>query len=240
MDTQKAAALLSSLSEYTLTEGALSCTKLSECIEGLIEKNLALASIAVYPAMVDDAGVALGNSNTPVVALCGAFPAGQTYLEVKLLEIAMAIENGADEIEVLINVGEALEGRMDAVGAELRILAEEVGDSTDALFRVNLAAGALGGDAALLMEVAREAIDAGAQMLSIDFCDEFSDESLDAILALLSRNFKENSQIVGLRLGGLPSVDAYLEMLKKVKATLGEQWLRPEFLRCGVRVCTGQ
>lgn len=54
-----------------------------------------------------------------ITSVTGGFPASQTYLEVKMLETAMAVENGADEIDVVISIGEFLNGEYDLMGNEI-------------------------------------------------------------------------------------------------------------------------
>lgn len=51
-----------------------------------------------------------------ITSVSGGFPSSQTYLEVKMLETAMAIENGADEIDIVISIGEMLDGEYDLAG----------------------------------------------------------------------------------------------------------------------------
>ena len=55
-----------------------------------------VASICVYPAFVETVGVAVDGTPMRITSVGGGFPASQTFLEVKMLEVAMAVENGAD------------------------------------------------------------------------------------------------------------------------------------------------
>ena len=56
-----------------------------------------VASICVYPSFVETVGLAVDGSPMRITSVAGGFPASQTFLEVKMLEVAMAVENGADE-----------------------------------------------------------------------------------------------------------------------------------------------
>ena len=56
-----------------------------------------VASICIYPSFVETVGVAVDGTPMRITSVGGGFPASQTYLEVKALEVAMAVENGADE-----------------------------------------------------------------------------------------------------------------------------------------------
>ena len=75
-----------------------------------------------------------------ITSVSGGFPASQTYIEVKALETAMAIENGADEIDIVICVGSMIEGQHDEVATEVETLREEC---QDVILKVIIESGAL-------------------------------------------------------------------------------------------------
>ena len=62
-----------------------------------------VASICIYPAFVETVGLAVDGTPMKITSVGGGFPAAQTFLEVKALEVAMAIENGADHIDTAIS-----------------------------------------------------------------------------------------------------------------------------------------
>ena len=72
-----------------------------------------VASICVYPPFVETVGLAIDGTPMRITSVAGGFPSSQTFLEVKTLEVAMAIENGADEIDIVINVGKVMTGAYD-------------------------------------------------------------------------------------------------------------------------------
>lgn len=75
-----------------------------------------------------------------ITSVAGGFPASQTFIEVKALEVAMAVENGADEIDVVMNVGKVLTGAYDEAASEVELLRNEV---RDVVFKVIIESGAL-------------------------------------------------------------------------------------------------
>ena len=79
-----------------------------------------MASICVYPVFVETVGLAAGDSKMAITSVSGGFPSSQTYLEVKMLETAMAVENGADEIDMVINLGLAKAGDWEGVLTEIK------------------------------------------------------------------------------------------------------------------------
>ena len=62
-----------------------------------------VASICIYPSFVEPVGLAVDGTPMKITSVGGGFPAAQTFLEVKALEVAMAIENGADEVDKNFN-----------------------------------------------------------------------------------------------------------------------------------------
>ena len=78
-----------------------------------------VASICIYPPFVETVGVVVDGTDMRITSVAGGFPSSQTFLEVKVLEVAMAVENGADEIDIVINVGKMLEGHYDEVANEV-------------------------------------------------------------------------------------------------------------------------
>ncbi len=100
-----------------------------------------VASICVYPSFVDVVGLALGNSGIAITSVGAGFPSSQTFIEVKMLEVAMAVENGADEVDVVITIGEMLEGEYDRMASTLQIMRDEIGEDT--VLKVIIESGAL-------------------------------------------------------------------------------------------------
>ena len=87
-----------------------------------------VASICIYPPFVETVGLAVDDTPMRITSVAGGFPSSQTFLEVKMLETAMAVENGADEIDIVINVGKMLEGHYDEVANEVEVLRGEAGE----------------------------------------------------------------------------------------------------------------
>ena len=121
-----------------------------------------VASVCVYPVFVETAGLVIADSGMTITSVAGGFPSSQTYLEVKMLETAMAVENGADEIDVVISLGEMLSGEYDLMGNEIETLRNEVGD--DVVLKVILESGVLARPE-LIHRAAVIAMEAGADFI---------------------------------------------------------------------------
>ena len=177
-----------------------------------------VASICVYPVFVETVGLAAGDSKMAITSVSGGFPSSQTYLEVKMLETAMAIENGADEIDIVISIGEMLDGEYDLAGNEIETLRAEIGD--DAILKVILESGTLS-DPELIHKAATIAMEATPEA-AVAMC-------------LAIRQFAEKTgRKVGFKAaGGISTAESAALYYSIVEEILGEEWLTPERFRIG-------
>lgn len=77
------------------------------------------AAVCVYPTMVKTAKDALKGSNVKVASVSTAFPSGNSTMQIKLLDTKFALDNGADEIDMVISRGEFLKGNYNFVFDEI-------------------------------------------------------------------------------------------------------------------------
>ncbi|WP_298064512.1 deoxyribose-phosphate aldolase [uncultured Rikenella sp.] len=201
----------------------------------------AVASICVYPSLVDAVGVALAEvpagspgENIGITAVCGAFPSGQTYLEVKMLECAMAIENGADEVDVVMNVGAMLSGDYDLAESELAMMREEI--DGDAVLKVILETGSLG-DPELIYRASMLAMEAGADFIktSTGKTPISATPAAAVVMCRAIRDFERScSRKVGIKVaGGIRTPQEAVLYHTIVAQELGEEWLTPSLFRIG-------
>ena len=193
-----------------------------------------VASICVYPVFVETVGLAAGDSKMAITSVSGGFPSSQTYLEVKMLETAMAIENGADEIDIVISIGEMLDGEYDLAGNEIETLRAEIGD--DAILKVILESGTLS-DPELIHKAATIAMEAGADFIKTSTGKNGIAATPEAAVAmcLAIRQFAEKSgRKVGFKAaGGISTAESAALYYSIVEEILGEEWLTPERFRIG-------
>ena len=193
-----------------------------------------VASICVYPVFVETVGLAAGDSKMAITSVSGGFPSSQTYLEVKMLETAMAIENGADEIDIVISIGEMLDGEYDLAGNEIETLRAEIGD--DAILKVILESGTLS-DPELIHKEATIDMEAGADLIKNSTCKNGIAATPEAALAmcLAIRQFAEKTgRKVGFKAaGGISTAESAALYYSIVEEILGEEWLTPERFRIG-------
>ena len=193
-----------------------------------------VASICVYPVFVETVGLAAGDSKMAITSVSGGFPSSQTYLEVKMLETAMAIENGADEIDIVISIGEMLDGEYDLEGNEIETLRAEIGD--DAILKVILESGTLS-DPELIHKAATIAMEAGADFIKTSTGKNGIAATPEAAVAmcLAIRQFAEKTgRKVGFKAaGGISTAESAALYYSIVEEILGEEWLTPERFRIG-------
>ena len=193
-----------------------------------------VASICVYPVFVEAVGLAAGDSKMAITSVSGGFPSSQTYLEVKMLETAMAIENGADEIDIVISIGEMLDGEYDLAGNEIETLRAEIGD--DAILKVILESGTLS-DPELIHKAATIAMEAGADFIKTSTGKNGIAATPEAAVAMclaISQFAEKTGRKVGFKAaGGISTAESAALYYSIVEEILGEEWLTPERFRIG-------
>lgn len=193
-----------------------------------------VASVCVYPSFVETVGVELGDSDICIASVVGGFPSSQTFLEVKMLEAAMAVENGADEIDIVMNVGEVLTGEFDKAGSELELIREEVGD--DIVMKVIIESGMLP-DYGTMRMAALTAMMAGADFVKTSTGKASvaaTPETAAVICGAISDYFKATGKKVGFKAaGGIRTANDVALYYSIVETVLGAEWLNPELFRIG-------
>lgn len=193
-----------------------------------------VASVCVYPVFVETAGLVIADSGMTITSVAGGFPSSQTYLEVKMLETAMAVENGADEIDIVINVGKMLEGHYDEVANEVEVLRGEAGE--DVVLKVILETGALK-TPELIRRAALLAMFAGADFVktSTGKIDVAATPEAAVVMCRAIRDYYDKTgRMVGFKpAGGVRSAADAVFYYTVVREILGERWLTPQFFRIG-------
>lgn len=222
----------------------LSCTDSVESVTAFtrkaVEFNTAypsipnVASICIYPPFVETVGVAAGDAPMRITCVSGGFPSSQTFLEVKMLETAMAVENGADEVDIVINVGKMLQGHYDEVANEIEVLRAEAGE--DVVLKVILETGALR-TPELIRRAALLAMFAGADFVktSTGKIDVAATPEAAVVMCGAIRDYYDKTKrMVGFKpAGGVRTAADAALYYTIVRETLGQQWLTPRYFRIG-------
>ena len=192
-----------------------------------------VAAVCVYPALVRQAAEHVRGSGVKVASVATGFPSGQTFRNVKVVEIKEALNAGADEVDVVIDRGAFLRGEHQAVFDELVAAREAAGD---AHIKVILETGELG----TYDNVRRAsvlAMSAGADFIKTSTGKVQPAATLPVALVMLEaiRDFhRETGRRVGFKAaGGIRTAKQAIGYLVLTSETLGAAWLTPDLLRLG-------
>lgn len=192
-----------------------------------------VAAICVYPTMVGIAKEALGNSGINVASVATAFPSGQSSLEVKLLDVKLALDNGADEIDMVISRGKFLQGEYNYVFDEISAIKEACGK---ARLKVILETGEIG-NLDSIRKASDIAIYAGADFIKTSTGKIGKAATLPVTCVMLEAirdYYHKTGVMVGMKpAGGISTSKLALQYLVLVNETLGEKWLNNQWFRFG-------
>ncbi|GAA5520673.1 deoxyribose-phosphate aldolase [Aliifodinibius salicampi] len=192
-----------------------------------------VAAVCVYPSMVKTAYKALRGTDINVASVATAFPSGMATFEAKIEETRQVVENGADEVDMVISRGEFLRGNYDYVFEEIAAVKEAAGE---AHLKVILETGEL-----QTFENIRKASDlameAGADFIktSTGKVQPAATQPVTLVMLEAIRDYYyETDRMVGMKpAGGIRKAKQALQYLVLVKETLGADWLTPEYFRFG-------
>ncbi len=192
-----------------------------------------VAAICVYPSMVKIAKQALGNSGVKVAAVATAFPSGQAPRDVKIRDTKFAVNEGADEIDMVISRGKFLEGEYNFVFDEIATIKEACGT---ARLKVILETGEL-----VTYDKVRRASDiamyAGADFIKTSTGKIAPAATMPVTLVMLEaiRDFyyKTGKKIAMKPAGGISKSKLALHYLVMLQETLGTAWMNNEWFRFG-------
>lgn len=192
-----------------------------------------VAAVCVYPSMVKVAVDAVKGSGVKVASVATAFPSGQSTLQVKLDDTRFAVDQGADEIDMVISRGRFLQGDYNFVFDEIAAIKEACGA---ARLKVILETGEL-----VTLDNVRRASDiamyAGADFIktSTGKIQPAATMQVTYTMLMAIRDFYDETGImVGMKpAGGISTSKLALHNLVMVKEILGDAWLSNEWFRFG-------
>jgi len=192
-----------------------------------------VAAICVYPNFVSLVREKLTARNVKIAAVAGGFPSSQTFRSIKLSECRLAVDAGADEIDIVISLGSFLSGDYSAVADEIREIKSNIGD---VLLRVIIESGLMQTHEQIF-NASMIAMDAGADFIKTSTGKtsiSATPEAAYVMCTAISVFFRETGIRVGFKPAGgiVTSTDAavYAGITKSV---LGEEWINPSLFRLG-------
>jgi deoxyribose-phosphate aldolase len=192
-----------------------------------------VAAVCVYPSMVGVAKKALGNSNVKIASVSTAFPSGQSTRDIKISDTQFAVDQGADEIDMVISRGKFLAGEYAFVFDEIAAIKEACGK---ARLKVILETGEL-----ITLDNVRLASDiaihAGADFIKTSTGKIQPAATMQVtytMLMAIKDHYDRTGIMVGMKpAGGISTSKLALHNLVMVKEVLGNAWLSNEWFRFG-------
>ena len=192
-----------------------------------------VAAVCVYPNFVKLAKSEVEGAGIKVASVATAFPSGNSSLEIKLDDVKMAVQGGADEIDMVISRGRFHGGDFQYVFDEIAAVKEAC---EKARLKVILETGELG-----TFDKVRRASDiaiaAGADFIKTSTGKIKPAATMPVTLVMLEAirdHFFKTGQMVGMKpAGGISKSKLALHYLIMVKETLGPEWLTNEWFRFG-------
>ena len=192
-----------------------------------------VATICVYPCYAKIVSQSLEVEGVEVACVSGSFPSSQALIEIKTVETALALKDGATEIDIVMSVGKFLSGDYDTVIDEISELKAICGERK---MKVILETGLLP-SASDIKKASLLAMYAGADYIKTSTGKEKPAATPEAAY-VMCQAIKEYYDKTGIQIGfkpagGLNTVHDALVYYTIVKEVLGEKWLTNQWLRLG-------
>lgn len=192
-----------------------------------------VAAICVYPNFAQVVSAVLEVSEVEIACVSGGFPSSQTFPEVKVAETALAVDGGADEIDIVLNVGNYLDGDYQEVCDEIAELKEAC---REARLKVILETGALK-TAENIRNASILSMYSGADFIKTSTGKEYPGASHFAAYVMMhaiKEYYEQTGRMVGFKpAGGVRTPQDAVGYYCLAKEILGEKWLTNEYFRIG-------
>lgn len=192
-----------------------------------------VAAICVYPNFAQVVRTVLDVTGVKVACVSGAFPTAQSFLETKVAETALAVASGADEIDIVFNVGNYLDGDWEEVCDEI---IEQKHACREAHLKVILETGALK-SAENIRNASVLSMYSGADFIKTSTGKSYEGATLEAayVMAMAIKEYYETTgNKVGFKAaGGVSTTADAVKYYTVIKEVLGEEWLNNDLFRIG-------
>ena len=223
-DTPDRVARLCAKAQRPLSDGIMT---------GLGLDRLTTGAVCVYPSMVPAAVKALRGTGIPVASVATGFPAGLTPLPLRLAEIKYAVEEGAEEIDIVIHRAQVLNGDWQALYDEVAAMREACGA---AHMKAILATGELR-TLRNVYKASMVAMQAGSDFIKTSTGKEGVNATLPVSLVMV-RALRDYGALTGHKVGfkpagGMKHAKDAIAWQILMKEELGNDWLQPDLFRLG-------
>jgi len=191
-----------------------------------------VAAVCVFPNFVNTVKEAL-TADVKIVSVAGGFPFSQTFPEIKIAEVSLAVADGADEIDIVINAGAFFDDELDTFCNEILELKDACREST---LKVILETGLLK-TAFNIKKAAVLSIYSGADFIKTSTGKVYPGASFEAVYVMcetIREYYELHHKKIGIKIsGGVRTVEDAVKYYTIVREVLGNEWLTPEYFRLG-------
>ncbi|MGI6232242.1 MAG: deoxyribose-phosphate aldolase [Prevotella sp.] len=224
---------LTSLHTTDSEESILAMTERVNAFDATYPDLPHVATICVYPCFAKIVSQSLEVDGVEITCVSGSFPSSQTFQEVKVAETALALKDGATEIDIVMPVGKFLSGDYEGVSDDINELKEVCGEHS---MKVILETGDLG-SASNIKKASIIAMYAGADYIKTSTGKEKISATPEAAY-VMCQAIKEYYDKTGIQIGfkpagGINTVSEAITYYTIVKEILGEKWLTNKWFRLG-------
>jgi len=196
-----------------------------------------VAAICVYPNFVQTVKESL-TADVKIASVAGGFPSSQTFIEVKIAEVSLAVADGADEIDIVFPCGDFFDNNYQDICEEIQEIKEVCRTVS---LKVILETGLLK-TAENIKKASILSIYSGADFIKTSTGKSYSGATPEAVY-VMCETIKEYNQLhkkkIGIKVsGGVRTVQDALQYYTIVKEVLGKDWLTPEYFRIGASSLT--
>ena len=224
------------LTTLTVTDSKESVMRFTEKVNAFAEAHPELphiATICVYPNYASTVSETLEVEGVEVACVSGGFPSSQTFQEIKVAETALALHEGATEIDMVLSVGAFLEGDYETCADEIAEMKQVCGDYD---LKVILETGALQ-TAENIKRASILSIYAGADFIKTS-TGKISVSATPEAAYVMCQTIKEYYKETGIKIGfkaagGVSTVDDALTYYTIVRELLGKEWIDENLFRIG-------
>ena len=192
-----------------------------------------VAAICVYPSFVKIVRKTLTTVDVRIAATGAGFPSSQTFLRIKTDECKMAIEEGADEVDVVLSLSYFFSGEYEKVHDEIAAIKNAIGK---AHLKVILESGTLHSPETI-SQASRIAMEAGADFIKTSTGKSepaATPQAAQVMCHVILEHYQKTGKQIGFKpAGGIVTVEDALTYYAIVNQILGSEWLTPKLFRIG-------
>lgn len=225
---------LTSLKVTDNEESILAMVEKVNSFEDIYPELPHVAAICVYPNFINLVSNSLEVDGVSVTSVCGGFPSSQTFSEIKLAEVGLALKDGADEIDIVLPAGKFLSGDYEGIDEEISEIKEYCGERK---LKVILETAALQSAenivhaAILSMYSGADFIKTSTGKLSVGA----TPAGVYAMCTAIKQYTAKHPDIkIGIKIaGGVRTVEDAVNYYSIVKEVLGNKWITTNLFRIG-------